>query len=379
MIAGTPTSPAKMQRMPLSTNGNSSSRGLRRRLVFLSLVVLATLASCLSCHGGYILRSAWFQAELLLSREAIETLPQADFTPEEWERLEWIADVKAYGDEIGLSATDNYESLALDWHREIWNLSACSPLSLDPLTWRFPIVGSVPYLGYFRREDMEATRTRLVDEGLDVYARTAGAYSTLGWFRDPILPGMLTWTEAEIANTVLHEMTHATLWVKGSVALNESFASFVGDVASLRYLVNRHGLHSQPVLETVNRREDIELWRELQKALYGDLVALFGSPTLGEEAMLHGKSLLYADFVQKVATAPFHDPEPFVKAAQEGTWNNARMVQFRTYNFEKQWFATLLDTESGDLPAFILRVGAIVEDAEDPFQALAAAVGVQDY
>jgi predicted aminopeptidase len=190
---------------------------------------------------------------------------------------------------------------------------------------------------------------------------------------------MLQWSEAEIANTVLHEMTHATLWVKGSVALNESFASFVGDVASLRYLVSRHGLHSQAVLDTVNRREDIELWRALQKTLYGDLTALFGSPTLGEEAMLTGKRLLYADFVLKVADAPFHDPEPFEKAAREGTWNNARMVQFRTYNSEKHWFAILLDAQSGDLAAFIQGVGAIVEDAEDPFQALAAAAGVQDF
>ena len=88
-------------------------------------------------------------------------------------------------------------------------------------------MGRVPYLGFFRRKDAEPWIRRLENQGYETYIRTAGAYSTLGWFEDPVLPGMLKWSDYRLADTVLHELAHATVWIKGSVKFNESFASFV--------------------------------------------------------------------------------------------------------------------------------------------------------
>ncbi len=325
------------------------------------------------------MKSGWYQAELLLSREPVtEVRAQGSLTESEMSQLDLIADAKQWGGEIGLAATENYETLAVGWERTIWNLTACDPISFTPKTWWFPIVGRVPYLGFFV-EDQALERARKLEKtGRDVYLRTAGAYSTLGYFRDPILPGMLEWSESNLVDTVLHEMTHATLWVAGSVDFNESLASFVGETAALRYLVDRHGLHSEPVLKELHAREDWQTWRNLQHALVRRLQAIYGNPTLSEQEKRTAKQRIFDDFPNRVATADFHNPTRYVAAAENGVWNNARLMQFQTYNEQPQLFQKLLDMESGDLSRFLDRVNEITDGADDPFQALAESVQISD-
>jgi predicted aminopeptidase len=326
---------------------------------------------------GYVVRSAYFQAELLGSRRPVDKVRRkGSLSSEQLAKLDLIADVKAYGGEIGLESTDNYETIARDWDRTIWNLSACQPLSLQPRTWTFPIVGRVPYLGFFRRKDADGWRSRLEKDGYETYLRTAGAYSTLGWFRDPILMGMLKWPDTRLAETVLHELAHATLWIKGSVKFNESFASFFGDVAALRYLSARHGPDSEPVKRTLRDAEDLDRWRALLRALYKDLNALYADPDLSDAEKLTRKKTLFDGLEARVEAAGMNNPERFKRAATRGTWNNARMMQYRTYNHNRDRFQALLDAENGDLLRFIKRIGVITRGADDPFAALEAAAGV---
>jgi len=229
-----------------TTNLSRPSRFLLRGAVALAIAIGVSLLIP-GCGVGYVVRSAYFQAELLRARQPIEKIRASGALDEtQQQKLALVADVKDYGKEIGLDATDNYETIAWDWERKIWNLSACKPLSLKPRVWTFPIVGKVPYLGFFRTEDAEDWRTRLEEKGYETYLRTAGAYSTLGWFRDPILKPMLKWDDHRLANTVLHELAHATLWIKGSVKFNESFANFFGEQAAIQYLTSRHGCTGPP-------------------------------------------------------------------------------------------------------------------------------------
>ncbi|MEE2751271.1 MAG: aminopeptidase [Myxococcota bacterium] len=321
------------------------------------------------------MRSGWYQAELLLAREPVSELrDNGTLTEHDLAQLDLIADTKRWGGEIGLAATENYETLAVDWKRTIWNLTACDPVSFTPTTWWFPIVGRVPYLGFFVEEDARKRAQKLQKSGQDVYLRTAGAYSTLGYFRDPILPGMLEWSEANLVDTVLHEMTHATLWVAGSVDFNESLASFVGETAALRYLVERYGAHSEPVLQELQAREDWAAWRSLQRALLGKLEALYANPTLNDDEKLQGKQRIFEQFPEDVVVAGFHQPQRYIDAARNGVWNNARLMQFQTYNEQPQLFQNILDMESGDLVRFLDRVNEITDSADDPFAAMAAFV-----
>jgi len=350
---------------------------ITRLLMRAALGLLASIGISLfipGCGVGYVVRSAYFQAELLSSRKPIERVREdGRLNPDQLKKLDLIADVKAYGKEIGLKSTDNYETIAAEWDRTIWNISACQPLSLTPKTWSFPIVGRVPYLGFFRRSDAQKWRTRLEGQGHEVYVRTAGAYSTLGWFRDPVLMPMLKWKDHRLAETVLHELAHATLWIKGSVKFNESFASFFGDEAAMQYMAARHGPDSDQVTRAAREAEDFARWRAVLRGLYQDLDALYSDPARSDEDKLQEKERLFGTLSDRVLTSQMHDPDRFQRAAEGGTWNNARMMQYRTYNHNRDRFQALLDESDGDLLQFIARIHAITDDAKDPFEALRAA------
>jgi len=100
---------------------------------------------------------------------------------------------------------------------------------LESITWWFPIVGRVPYLGYFSKADRDSKASELRTEGYDVYETGVGAYSSLGWFDDPIYSPMLRRSEADFAHLIFHELTHRTLWIRGSVEFNENLAEYAAD------------------------------------------------------------------------------------------------------------------------------------------------------
>ena len=363
---------------PITRTGGKHKRFRRLFGIGLTLGFASILAS--TCNACYVARSTWFQAELLLSREPIDDIrATGELNDQQLDKLDLIADVKAYGEELGLSATANYDRIAWEWERTIWNLSASDPLSFESKTWWFPVVGTVPYLGFFRRQDATKWLNRLSEQGLDVYLRTAGAYSTLGYFEDPILPGMLEWEDDALANTVLHEMVHATVWIRGSVAFNESLASFVGDEASMDYLIERHGVDSEEVRTSRERRSDRLAWRDLQRDLFGDLNAVYSNPTLNASDKQTMKTNLFSDLPNRVDASFFYRPERFSKAAREGVWNNARMMQFKAYNSYQEEFASLLQSVDGDYVQFLDKVNEITKGASDPFEALLDATRVQKF
>jgi predicted aminopeptidase len=343
-----------------------------RALSLLPLAALAALAAPLAgCRLAYVVKSGAYQAELLAAREPLDAVRASGALPPEALRaLDVVADVKRFGAENGYSATDNYETLAVGWDRTIWNLTACDPLAFEAETWWFPIVGRVPYLGYFREEDAAKKEAALAAKGLDVYRRTAGAYSTLGWFRDPILPGMLTWSEADLAETVLHELAHATVWVKGSVSFNESFASFVGEEGLTRYLAARHGPDSAELHAAVAEQADAARWSALQQTLYADLDRVYRDPSLDDARRAAEKAALFATLHARIEATPFHDPARYHRAADRPGWNNARLVGFRTYNDDRPAFEALLQAEGGDLLTFMRSVARLTKGEPDPFAAI---------
>lgn len=330
------------------------------------------LAALPGCKVGYLLKSGYYQAELLALREPVdEVRASGELSAVQLEKLDLIADVKAYGKEMGLAATDNYETISIDWERQIWNVSACHPTRFEAKKWWFPIVGSFPYLGFFKEEDARDLESELKADGMDVYVRTAGAYSTLGWFKDPILPKMLSWNDFLLADTVLHELAHATLWVPGSVKFNESYANFVGEVSAMRYLAERRGHHDPALLEAVQLQSDRQVFRDLQHQLYKDLEDVYTDESLGDEERLAEKERLFGpELKARLEAAPLHNKARYQRLVNTGTWNNARLVQFKTYNTNEALFAAVLESVDGDLLAFISEIEAITRDADDPFEAL---------
>jgi len=345
---------------------NTSNRALlARALALLPFLALA------ACRPGYVVKSAWFQADLLARRQRIERVEaRGELTDPQRAALQIVAQAKAFGEKLGFAPTHNYGTISVGWDRTIWTVSGCDPLAFRPATWWFPVVGRVPYLGYFRASDADRELGRIEAGGQDAYKRTAGAYSTLGWFRDPILPEMLTWSEADLAETVLHELAHATVWVRGSVSFNESFASFVGEEASFRYLDDKYGPQSPQATGARADFEDYQRWRQLERGLYEDLDAVYRDPSLSDDEKLARKAVLFADFPRRVGEGGLHDPERWVQAASHGTWNNARLVQFQTYNDSRDTFEALLARHDGDLLAFMLDIREITRRGGTPWAAV---------
>jgi len=347
-------------------------------LLGIGAILVALLALSPDTAVGYLARQGFFQVDLLAGRVPLEQARASGrYSEAQMARLEWIREIQAFGDDLGLASGKSYTTINPSWDRTIYNVSACPRLALRPVRWRFPIAGRVPYLGFFRKADALRRRDLLEAQGYDVYVRKAGAYSTLGWFSDPVLPQMLEWPEGTLANTLLHERVHATLWIPGSVRFNESFANFVGNEAQLRYLIHRYGEGAPEVQEELRRREDRERFRKLLQEVYAGLDALYRDPERTPGEKFRDKALVLAAIPTRVAALHLHHQDRTMEAVRRSPWNNARLVQFRTYHTSHEQFAALLDQEGGDLMAFIARVGAICRGSDDPYAALAAATGFE--
>jgi predicted aminopeptidase len=264
--------------------------------------------------------------------------------------------------------------VASDWDRALINLSACPPLSLEPHTWWFPIVGRVPYLGFFREQDAARWQRRLEADGYEVWTRPVGAYSTLGWFRDPVLPGMLDWPEHLLAEVILHETAHATLWVPGEVGFNETWAVVVGEEASRRWMLAEHGEGSEAFLRMEDERHDDALWRALLESVYQDLDGLYKDLNTTPETKLREKAARFARMEVDIQRMDLRDPARLRRMLREEDWNNARIMQAHAYDDRRALIEALLARHGGDIRTFTEDLRERIAAGHDPWAALAASL-----
>lgn len=215
-------------------------------------LALLVLPACLPVH--YSLQAGAGQLELWSQARALEDVLESPRTPARTRRLlSEVPEVKRFGEEHGLRATASYRKF-VELHQPavVWAVSACPELSLQAYVWRFPIAGSVPYLGWFEQRAAADFGAGLREEGFDVEVRPVPAYSTLGWFDDPVLSSMLSPGNeglASLVETVLHESVHATLYLAGQSSFNEGLASFAGSRLAKLYLAARYGNRAVEWLE----------------------------------------------------------------------------------------------------------------------------------
>ncbi len=208
-------------------------------------VTLLTTSGCFTTR--YLLQAAGGQYELLHQARSLSVVQDDMTVPTRVKALlSKVPAIKRFGQLNGLTPTGNYAQYA-DLHRSaaVWVVQGCAPLAFKPRRWSFPIVGTVPYLGFFDEASARAYAAMLAaEEHLDVTVRTASAYSTLGWFKDPVLSTMLSdgpEAFADLANTILHESVHATVYVPDQSTFNESLASVIADELTFRLVVGRSG------------------------------------------------------------------------------------------------------------------------------------------
>ncbi len=310
--------------------------------------LIALLLSASGCFTArYLGQAAAGQASLIAHGRPLSSVVRNPTTPPHVQRLlSLVPDMKAFGESRGLKATENYGRYS-DLHRPaaVWVVQACRPLAFESKRWSFPIAGTVPYLGFFDEHAAHAYAEQLErDEGLDVDVRGAGAYSTLGWFKDPVLstmigdgPDALGW----LTNTVLHESVHATLYVPGQSSFNESLASFVADKLTAEWLSSRAGASPRELKAyTEAYAYSAQRVARLHRA-YEELEAVYAS-TASDDDKRARKAELLAALKAELKT--------------KRDYNNATLAGYRTYDTGGPAFERLLQRCGGDLSELLAAV-----------------------
>ena len=206
----------------------------------------------------------WMQlkGQLRVVNEAIpleEFLDLPTTTEDQKEKVKIILEAKEFAfEKLGINYSENYSKIYdQEGEPSMYVVTACRPFAFQPRMWKFPVVGSVPYKGFFDLTKARREAQKVVEGGdWEVDIRTAGGWSTLGWFQDPVLSNMLNRSEGDLASLIIHELTHGTLFVKDSVTFNENLASFIGDKGAIMFLEDKYGEGSSQVNEFRNNLYD---------------------------------------------------------------------------------------------------------------------------
>lgn len=320
--------------------------------VGLALLIIALLL--IGCESlGYFPHLIGGHFELLADRESIDALiADPDTEPTLRERLQTVDGIRRFAAEaLHLPAQGHYRTyVALDRPHVTWNVYATPEFSLAPKTWKYPIIGAAGYRGYFTPERAEACASKLRDSGFDVYIAGASAYSTLGWFEDPLPSTVIVRDEIALANLIFHELAHQLLYVAGDTVFNESFATAVADEGTRRYLASSDNprQRQQYRLRRIRHRQFTALVAEYR----GHLENLYRR-NLAAADMRRRKQAVFADM-----TAAYEE----LKSDWQGyagydAWfepplNNAKIAAISTYHGLVAPFLQLLQEKNGNLPAF---------------------------
>jgi predicted aminopeptidase len=196
------------------------------------------LGVCLSlnaCQVGYILNNAYHQGRILKRAVPVDDVLQNEkISDDVKKKLVLAQEAKVFAEtHLQLKKTKNYSTyVQLDGPYVTYVVSAAPKNELKYYTWWFPIIGSVPYKGYFLSEDAKALAEDLKSQNYDTMVRGVSAFSTLGWFKDPILSSMTSYEDIDLVNTIIHETVHATIYISDNANFNERLATYLGDLGS---------------------------------------------------------------------------------------------------------------------------------------------------
>ncbi len=179
--------------------------------------------------------------------------------PESWKaKFRLLDDIRHFAtDSLGLNETRNYTKV-YNQHNEpvLWVLTGCLPFEFKAKTWTFPLLGEVSYKGFFKKEKGEEALLELKAEGYDADLSATSGWSTLGWFNDPVLTNMLKKSEGSLAELIIHELTHATVFIKSNIDFNENLATFIGEQGALLFIGSRYGVNSKTYLDYLTYKSD---------------------------------------------------------------------------------------------------------------------------
>jgi predicted aminopeptidase len=332
-----------------------------RVVIAASLLVVTTLVGGCSTVGYYS-QAIDGQLTILMRREPIaELIADPATTPELKQKLEQVLRMRRFAvDSLGLPDNASYTTYVdLERPYVVWNVFAAPEFSLTPRQWCYPVAGCVSYRGYFNEHDANRFADKMKQAGNDVYVAGISAYSTLGWFHDPLLNTMLTRSETRLAGILFHELAHQRLYAKGDTTFNESFATAVELEGLRRWLLQNNQADQYQQYQKVLQRklEFIELVqgaRQKLKALYASVIP--------DRQKRDGKRQILAELKQdyrqlRTRWGGYRGYDAWFAR----DLNNAHLVPIGSYYDYVAAFQTLLNQHSGDLKAFYKSAGKLVK------------------
>ena len=275
-------------------------------------------------------------------------------------KLRLIADLLHFAEaELSLPTGNRYRRYVARDGVPLWNVVAAPEFAVEALPRCYPVVGCAIYRGYFSKQAAEREAVRL-EADYDVYISPVAAYSTLGWFDDPILKSFLGFEAPALADLIFHELAHSVVYVQGDSVFNESFASFVGNRGAVLWLQREGGDGDAYEAQLAAQRAYgafLRHWRDRLAALYAQPIAQAAKRRL-KAAAFHAMRACYRRERRQLGNGLYD-------AAMARPFNNARLALVGAYADLKPGFERLFDEVGGDWSAFYARVGALAEETKD--------------
>jgi predicted aminopeptidase len=336
------------------------------------LLAPALILACLT--GGcstlsYYAQAIGGQMEIIRkSRPIPEVIADPATSPELKGKLERVVQIRDFASQaLHLPENQSYRRYA-DLHRRyvVWNVFAVPEFSVAPREWCFPFAGCVGYKGYFAEADANGFAAELRTQGLDAYVAGVPAYSTLGWFKDPVLNTFIRYPDAELARLIFHELAHQVAYAKGDTTFNESFAVTVEEEGVHRWLA----AYATPEQKTAFEQAQVHRqgFLNIVAQYRARLAELYAEP-LAAEAMRMRKAQIFAqmraDYLAlKQSWGGFGGYDWWF----DEPLNNAQIASVAIYTQLVPAFQALLRSRDADLPVFyaeVKRLAALPQSERD--------------
>ena len=332
---------------------------------YATLILTALTVSACSSFGYYMDLMAG-HSELLEQRKPIsEILVDKDTTSKLRELLETSQNIRDFATKsLDLPENDSYRMYAdLKRRYAVWNVIAAKEFSVEPKRWCFLFVGCLSYRGYFSKEDAMAYASELKSEGFDVYVAGASAYSTLGWFDDPLLNTMMYKSEARRAGVIFHELAHQVVYIEGDSAFNEAFATTVEEEGIQRWMAKK-GQNEQYEAYLLDKKRNSEINTLLQKTR-DQLKDLYKTNLSTKEKRSEKRrlfSLIQNNY--RELKRSWGDYKAYDKWMSQKL-NNSHLLLIATYHDLVPTFKALLYKENNNLSKFYIAVEKLGEESKE--------------
>ena len=284
------------------------------------------------------------------------------------EFVQLVMDIRNFAmKELGLAESKNYTKyvkIERDYLAAV--VSASAKCSFTTHEWNYPIVGRLPYKGFFNIKDARKETEKLGKKDLDVWVRGVDAFSTLGWFKDPLYSYMRDYSPDRLANLIIHELFHATVFIKGQANFNEEIAEFVGSKGSRLFMEKRYGLDSEEYQKMLSLEADSQKYVSFIQELIEELDILYSGDKSRDEKLTEKDSIINAAKSRFDAEYESRFSSDNYRGFSNIPINNAFLSLFRLYYTEDNFYVDLYERSGNDLPLFISAAKKITKKGGKP-------------